>query len=356
MTITKKHSIFKFLIISAIILLFAFMFWPFFTPLLFAVLFAFALENVTINLTKHFKKKSWATMFTLLFLFLIVATPLTIIILKVVSTIKEFNSIGFQNTQLYQMTQKLIIQISENLSALATRFEIDTTKFPQLEEVLSQSSSAIASGATTLISKLPQLTLSFFVFLLGLYFFLTQSSKIKIFFTKLDLLSVEELSALTKIIQTSSYLTLVASVLIGSIQSLIIASFGYFAGFNEFLLLFVMTFLFSLIPIIGAAPVGIFLALLALAQTHTSGAIIMIIAATIAGSLDNLIKPMIVNANSDNLHPIIALLALIGGIFIYGPAGILLGPILTQLVFKLEHVFFTPKITNDIENTENIPN
>lgn len=341
---TLKHQIFRILLISLVLFLFALMFWPFFTPILFASLFAFALEKMTSRLTSRFKRRSWAALLALLALFLFVTIPVGIIILKLFTTIKDYINIGFQNTQLYQMTEKFLSEITLRLTTLTEKFDIDLAKLPQLNDILSQASTAVASTLTGLVSKLPQITLGFFVFMAALYYFLIESKKIKALVIKLDLLSLDELDQLIDIIQKGSYLTLVASLIIGSSQALIVALVGFFCGFNEFLLLFITTFVFSLIPVVGAAPVAVFLSILAFVQGHTGAGIGMLVAAALVGSLDNLIKPLIVNSNNEDLHPLVSLLALVGAIFIYGPPGILLGPIITQLAFKIGVIFF-PKVT-----------
>ncbi len=51
--------------------------------------------------------------------------------------------------------------------------------------------------------------------------------------------------------------------------------------------------------------------------------------------------PFVVNSGgADDLHPVLSLLALIGAIIVYGAAGILLGPILTQLALKIVPILF----------------
>jgi predicted PurR-regulated permease PerM len=148
------------------------------------------------------------------------------------------------------------------------------------------------------------------------------------------------------VVQQTSYITLVAHAIIGSVQSMIVAIGGLIFGYSEFLLLFVITFFTSLIPVIGASPVAIVLAVISLAQGEIKSAIGLAVVAIIAGSIDNILKPYIVSQSGDEeLNPVIALIAIIGAVIVYGLPGLLLGPILTTLAFKIVPILF--------ENDEN---
>ena len=123
--------------------------------------------------------------------------------------------------------------------------------------------------------------------------------------------------------------------------------FSAFCGFHEFLVIFVITFFFSLVPLIGAAPIAFFLSVLSFFQDHIGAGITLLVATAITSSIDNIIKPMMLK--TEEVHPALSLLALIGAILIYGPIGILLGPVLTSLVFKIGSILFPP-----VESDENM--
>lgn len=340
MDFLNKHFLFRVLLTATIIFLFAYMFWPFFTPLLLAALFSFALETQVSNLTFRFKNRKLVTLGFLIAIGLFVAAPITLITLKTISTIKVYSSVGLQNSQIYKLTEQLVIHLTDDLNSIAQRFDFDTTQLPKLTDLLGQTSSSIANIITNILTSLPQKTLSVLVFFAGLFYFISEAESIKKFFLNLDILSSAEFQQVVQIIKKSSYLTLIASAVVGSLQALIVASFGYFCGFTEFILLFVITFILSLIPVLGATPVAIFLAVLAFIQGQNGAMIGMLVASAIASSIDNVIKPIIVNSSSENLHPLISLLALVGAIFVYGAPGILLGPILTQLALNIKHILF----------------
>lgn len=356
MEIANHDRLIRIFIASVIMAFFAVMFWPFLTPLLLAALFAFAFEKLVTQYTKKYKSRVLVTSILVALLCLFVVVPVVIVGIKSFSSIKEAAGAGLQNSQFYQMVEKFASGLSEKINSIAKAFDMDTTQLPQLGDVLSKGSQSIAGYATDFIAAVPDKTLSLLVFLGSLYYFLVESPSIKKTFVNLHLLKKNELNQLIEIVKKSSYITIVASALIGALQAVIVASFAYFCGFTEFMIIFVCTFIFSLIPVIGAAPVALFLAVLSFLQGSGGAAVTLVIGSVIAGSIDNVVKPMIVSSSSEDLHPVLSLLALIGAIIVYGAPGILLGPILTQLALKVIPILFPSTEAPETEISESDEN
>ena len=54
----------------------------------------------------------------------------------------------------------------------------------------------------------------------------------------------------------------------------------------------------------------------------------------VVSTIDNVIKPLVLHGQS-NLHPLLALMSVLGGVKALGPVGILVGPMLVALVHAL---------------------
>ncbi len=348
MSAEKKHKIIRTIFISVVFALFGFMFWPFFTAILLAALFAFALNDLVSKLTVRKINRKLASIILLISILLFIATPIIFLTVTTVSTIKEYVAIGIQNTSFYQLTLKLVDQLSQFVVNSGSKFNIDVASMTKPAELLNEYSGELGGFATKLIAKIPQFALSLFVFFLALYYFLNESRQVRSLIVKFDLVSEAEMNKIISIIKSSSFRTLIASIIIATVQALVIAVFGYFSGFPDFFLVFIVAFIFALIPVVGSSPVSIFLALISFIQGNNSAGIAMIVAFMLASSLDNLIKPLILNSANDDIHPIILLLALIGGILVYGAPGILLGPVLTQLAFNILTILSFDEKSGDI--------
>lgn len=335
MNTDNKHKIIRSIFITFVFILFALTFWPFFTELLLAALFAFAFHDLTEKMFVKKIKRPYASLIVTLGVLVFIAAPLIFITLKTTSAIKEYMKVGVHTTPVYQLTEKILQNLTVNLNSIAERFNFDASKLPDMTELLSRYSGEIGVFATSNLSKLPDLGLSIFIFFLGLYYFLNESKKIKSQLLKFDLLSAVETNKIITILKKSSYMTLVISLLIAALQATIVSIFSYFSGFTEFFIIFIVTFIFSMMPVVGSAPAPLFLMLISLLQGNSGAAIAMLVAGLIAGSIDNLIKPILISSSTDDLPPILSLITLIGAILIYGVVGILIGPIITSLAANI---------------------
>ena len=330
----QKHKIIRTIFISAVFILFALMFWPFITPLVLAALFSFALHDVVTKIaTKRHWKRRTASLLLILALIVFVAAPLTFIILTTVDTVKEYIANGIENTSLFKWTTQLFEQLSNYVQSSAQRFNVGGV--PNVKNYFTQFTSGMGGHVTRIFSAIPFIGLSLIVFFLALFYFLNESDEIKKLIRRFDLLGEDELRKLTKVIKRTSFQTLIASVLIAAAQALLISAFAYFCDFTDFFLVFIVAFVFALIPVVGSGPVPLFLAAISFIQGNTGAGIAMLVCLGIASSIDNVIKAFVIRGEDDNIHPIVSLLALIGALIMYGIPGILLGPVITQLAFNV---------------------
>jgi predicted PurR-regulated permease PerM len=119
----------------------------------------------------------------------------------------------------------------------------------------------------------------------------------------------------------------VLATLLSAFAQGLLASIGYFfAGFESVFLLTVITMFLALIPFVGAAAVWGACSVWLLFNNQTTAAICLALyGGLVVSMIDNLIKPMVLHGQS-KLHPLLALLSILGGIKALGPIGIFVGP------------------------------
>jgi predicted PurR-regulated permease PerM len=134
---------------------------------------------------------------------------------------------------------------------------------------------------------------------------------------------------------------IVSATLLSAVAQGLLAGIGfYFCGLERSVaLLTVLTMVLALVPFTGAAavwiPVSLYLYFYE-GSTWTAVALAIYGAVVISGA-DNVIKPLVLHGQS-NLHPLLALLSVLGGIQALGPIGILVGPMVVvflQVLLRL---------------------
>ena len=94
------------------------------------------------------------------------------------------------------------------------------------------------------------------------------------------------------------------------------------------------TFILAWIPLVGCSPVWLAGAIYLYAQDALLKAILMVICGLIAGLVDNFVRPLILQGRS-KMHPLVSLVAIFGGMEMFGIMGIFLGPILAAVLIAL---------------------
>ena len=198
------------------------------------------------------------------------------------------------------------------------------------------------------------------ILLVSLYFFLCDGpSMVR---TLMDLSPLDnryEEELLAEFDRTSRAIVL-ATVLSAVAQGLTAGIAYYFLGAPSVFLLTALTIVCALIPFVGTAIVWVPVATyMALYQDKLPNAIILAVyALLIVGTIDNLIKMLILHGQSQ-LHPLLALLSVLGGLQALGPIGILIGPLAVTLlqttlsILRRELSDFNglPDPTNTVETT-----
>ncbi|MFO1519356.1 MAG: AI-2E family transporter [bacterium] len=106
----------------------------------------------------------------------------------------------------------------------------------------------------------------------------------------------------------------------------------YFLDVQGYIVWAALTFLFSFIPIIGAAAVWVPAAvILFLLGEFKGGLFLSLYGILVISMADNILKPLLMRGKN-SVHPLLLFLSIMGGVGLAGPIGILLGPI-TVAVF-----------------------
>ncbi|MFG0262993.1 MAG: AI-2E family transporter, partial [Novipirellula sp. JB048] len=134
----------------------------------------------------------------------------------------------------------------------------------------------------------------------------------------------------------TSRAVVLASVLSAIAQGILAGLGFYVLGFESVVLLFLVTTLMSLVPFLGAAsvwvPCVIWLAMVE--QRWTAAFVLALYGTFLISSIDNVIKVYVLHGRSQ-LHPLFALLSVLGGVKVFGPIGILVGPMVVVFLQAL---------------------
>ena len=95
----------------------------------------------------------------------------------------------------------------------------------------------------------------------------------------------------------------------------------------------------SIIPSVGSALVWIPAAIILIANGQMAAGIgLIIFCGVLVGSLDNLLRPILVGKDT-KLHELMIFLSTLGGIFMFGVVGLFVGPIIASLFVAIWEMY-----------------
>ncbi len=202
-----------------------------------------------------------------------------------------------------------------------------------LRDQLTRFAGPVALGS---VQALVSTLFSMAIMVLTLYYFFADGPNMVVALMKLSPLDdMYEQELLDKFAAVSR--SVVVAVLLSALAQGVLAGVGYFfAGVNNVFLCTVLTTILAMVPFVGATVVWVPICLvLYFYFGYTTSAVVLAIYCTVVVSMvDNLIKPLVLHGQA-NLHPLLALLSVIGGIQVLGPIGILVGPMLVAFLQAL---------------------
>ncbi|MGZ3772276.1 MAG: AI-2E family transporter [Pseudobdellovibrionaceae bacterium] len=304
---------------------------PFTTPFILAGIFALGLNDFVDRICKATRfRRNICIVLTLFSGFALFWAPLSIAVYRVTVYLAQPQSVG---------TDKIINQIKNLNNFLITHLhDLSVWTGHDLaepvknisEDVLNKVGAILLKKSTEFLGQLPSTLLATFVFAILVFLLLLRSAKIKEFVVRNSVLNRELTEKLIHISKYSCSATLFSTLVIGTIQACIIGLGSLIFGEGDFWLVLTVTFFVSFIPVIGAAPVGFLLAILAFIGGRIDSGIGLVVVATIASSIDYILKPLLVG-KENKISPVIGFTSVVGAVFMVGLPGLLIGPVVMNL-------------------------
>lgn len=337
----SRKSIPAVLFILLIILSF-FLIKPFFLALFLGALLAYISYPLYRFLKSKIKNKTVSALIICVLVLLILVVP-AIFLLKVLIqesyvlyiVVKQKLALGlFTNCQ---------FPICNTLSELAKDPEIHY----HIQEAVKTVTNLIAKKGSAVLLSLPRIILNLFVILFSLFYFLVDGEKfvkeIGVYFDisrdKFALI----LQRLKEIVNGVVFGYLLVAFIQGALGALGFFIFGISSPLFWGL---VMAFL-ALIPILGTGfvwlPASLYLFLEGIFQNSNSmmlkGVGLFLYSLIFVASLDNIIRPKLMGEKA-KIHPAFILLGILGGLFMFGPLGVILGPLILSLLVVIIESYF----------------
>ena len=331
----KRLQIVSFLIMLGVVLVIILLLLkPFVNILALALILTILFHPVYNFFLKRLNRPSIASLITLAIMLLIVILPLWmfghILINELVDIYNRFRSGGFVLDR-----NQIIQSVPPQLQTFLQNFSEDVNGY------IGRFSEGAFASISSLLSNVAAFFIGFFMLLFIVYYLLRDGHKIKEVLMDISpIASSQEQLLFTRI--TSAVNGVVKGAFLTALIQGVIATIGFFIfGVPEPLLWGMFTVLAALVPTVGTSlsmvPAIIYLVVTG-SVPQAIGLTVWAVAAV--GMIDNFVGPKLIG-NSTRLHPVLVLLAVIGGIQFFGLLGFLIGPILMAIFVAMVDMYRT---------------
>ncbi len=143
-----------------------------------------------------------------------------------------------------------------------------------------------------------------------------------------------------------TYSVIYGQIVIGMLQGIIVGIGFFVLGIPNALFLAVLACFAGIFPIIGTTIVWVPVVIYLLIEGNTFSAMVLTIFGLTSNIVDNFLRPIIVSKRA-RMHSAIILVSMVGGLFLFGVLGFILGPLIIAYFFIILDLYRNKK-TNGI--------
>lgn len=205
-------------------------------------------------------------------------------------------------------------------------------------------SAIVAAGQLTKTAVLrlgkgvPEFLLQLALALMAFFFFLLDGKRFMDWLLGLDVLDRNVQKRLVSAFRDTTISAVLAGLAAASAQAVLIALGFLILGVPGAFLAGGLTFIFAWIPVLGSLPASLAGMLYLYAQGEWSKMAFMALLALSASLIDNVVRPLVLKGRAD-MHPLVGLIAIIGGIQMFGILGVFIGPIMAAMLIALLRIW-----------------
>ena len=340
---TNLRTAFVLLLVVAVTALFLAVTWPFFKPLLLGALLAGLFHPLYRWITRLLGGRAS------------LGAAVTLLVLLVLGLGPVSAFLGIVLQQALTMSDQAIPWLSKHLGAASTfnvnewlvqRFPALAKYMPSQEQLVEQVGTAAKTAGAFLVTFASRMTattaaflLNLFVMLYAMFFFFRDGHKIleRIFYY--TPLSDEDETRMLSQLASITRATVKGTLVIGVIQGALAGIAFWVTGIEGAALWGTIMTILSIIPGIGAALVWVpAVIILFVTGQYLTATLLAAWCAAVVGTVDNFLRPVLVGRDA-KMPDLLILIGTLGGLFLFGPIGFIVGPIVCGLFLTVWDIY-----------------
>ena len=317
---TSIEKIVTFSIFLVLLIVSFFIFQPYFTSIMFALVLAYLFYPVYLFINKRLKSPNVSAFIVCIMVILVLVVSLWIMLQITVQQVVDFYT--------YVQTFDITAPIKAVLSKLSSAKEFSVQLSFFLDKAIGQLNSFVVNLSNDIFVNLPVLLLQAFVTFFVMFYFIRDGKEIVEYLRGLLPFKEQFKERFFVRFKEVTRGVIYGTIIVGIIQG-ITAGIGYyiFGVKGAFVLMLASCFL-SIFPFLGPWAVYVPTSLLLMAHGNIGNGIgLLIFGIVLACHIDNLLRPYFIGKKA-KISMALALVGMLGGMSLFGIIGLIIGPLI----------------------------
>lgn len=322
---------------------------PFLPALLTGAIIAYLSYPFYERILRHVKKKYFASLIVSVFIVLLFTLPF-IFIIGLVSKEAYDTYITLNQQNLGTNFLKIVCRDEGYLSCRAMKFFIGFLPENDLDYYLKATVGKITGFVLQNVSKflvsVPAILLNFFIMVFVVYYLLKDGEVIARRIKNILPLKESHKQQVLDTFHNITYAVFYGNISIAILQGTLGIIGFLILGVKSPLLWGFVMMVFALVPYFGTAiiwlPAALNLIFMGYLQDSNiltiKGVILIVYGVFVISSVDNVLKPKVIGTKA-NVHPILVLIGVLGGLSLFGFVGLILGPMALALLMTFVDIY-----------------
>ncbi len=268
------------------------------------------------------------------------------ILLLLIGPVSAFLSVSIKQAAVFGqwlsekdvLTIDVLVQAAGKIGPVDSLFGGTAALEGQIRNTIQNAGKALTGDIFSAAGALPEIVLQVFLALITCFFLLLDGKAFLTWLSERVPMDREVKDVLSSSFKDTSISVVWSTLAAALVQALLMFIAFWALGVPGAFLAAGATFVFAWIPIVGSTPVWICGIIYLFIQDAYLKMALMLTAGLITGIADNFVRPVVLKGRSD-MHPLVSLVAIFGGIKLFGILGVFVGPIFAGILISLLQIW-----------------
>lgn len=332
-----------FLVTAIVFYLFYQLIIPFFAPMAWAAVFAILFFPLYEKVLHVVKSRGLSSLLLCIVIIILIIGPVTYLFVALVSeaanAVAKVNDM-IKSGELEQMLSFDVPWFQAAKEKLSQYYDLSKINLDQIIKQSMESVSGVILNQTSwLITNTTRLVFYFLLMVFTLYYFFKDGEVIVQKAKRLMPLTAEQIDLTFRQLHDVIQATMYGGVVVALIQGLIGGILFAIVGIPSAIFWGAIMAFLSVIPFVGAfiiyIPAGL---ILIIAGAYIKGIVVIAIGSIVISQIDNVLRPFLISGRT-SMHPLLLFFTILGGIYLFGLLGVVLGPIIAAVFVTMLKIF-----------------